>query len=108
MQEFYEIRDRLVELSKKIGLPIFEFKKLVGKIQISNLLMSVLADIFYRNFHTLNKTKPVGILLPKCLINALDHDPQPLLGRTLHVSLRMLEDFNESHSVFPFCFYFDN
>ena len=32
-KEFYEIRDRLVELSKKIGLPIFEFKKLVGKIQ---------------------------------------------------------------------------
>ena len=31
--EFYEIRDRLVELSKKIGLPIFEFKKLVAKIQ---------------------------------------------------------------------------
>ena len=32
-KEFYEIRERLVELSKKIGLPIFEFKKLVGKIQ---------------------------------------------------------------------------
>jgi len=32
-KEFYEIRDRLVELSKKIGLPIFEFKKLVAKIQ---------------------------------------------------------------------------
>ncbi len=32
-KEFYEIRDRLVEISKKIGLPIFEFKKLVGKIQ---------------------------------------------------------------------------
>ena len=32
-KEFYEIRDRLVEVSKKIGLPIFEFKKLVGKIQ---------------------------------------------------------------------------
>ena len=32
-KEFYEIKDRLVELSKKIGLPIFEFKKLVGRIQ---------------------------------------------------------------------------
>jgi len=32
-KEFYEIKDRLVELSKKIGLPIAEFKKLVGKIQ---------------------------------------------------------------------------
>lgn len=32
-KEFYEIKDRLVELSKKIGLPISEFKKLVGKIQ---------------------------------------------------------------------------
>ena len=32
-KEFYEIRDRLIELSKKVGLPIFEFKKLVGKIQ---------------------------------------------------------------------------
>jgi len=32
-KEFHEIRSRLVELSKKIGLPIFEFKKLVGKIQ---------------------------------------------------------------------------
>ena len=32
-KEFYEIRDRLIELAKKIGLPIFEFKKLVGKIQ---------------------------------------------------------------------------
>ncbi len=32
-KEFYEIRDRLVEISKKIGLPIFEFKKLVAKIQ---------------------------------------------------------------------------
>ena len=32
-KEFYEITDRLLELSKKIGLPIFEFKKLVAKIQ---------------------------------------------------------------------------
>ena len=32
-KEFHEIRDRLVELSKKINLPIFEFKKLLGKIQ---------------------------------------------------------------------------
>jgi len=32
-KEFYEIRDRLTELAKKIGLPIFEFKKLVGRIQ---------------------------------------------------------------------------
>ena len=32
-KEFHEIRDRLVELSKKISLPIFEFKKLLGKIQ---------------------------------------------------------------------------
>ena len=32
-KEFYEIIDRLTELAKKIGLPIFEFKKLVGKIQ---------------------------------------------------------------------------
>ena len=32
-KEFDEIKDRLVELSKKIGLPIFEFKKLVGRIQ---------------------------------------------------------------------------
>ena len=32
-KEFFEIRDRLVEFSKKIGLPISEFKKLVSKIQ---------------------------------------------------------------------------
>tara|TARA_Y100000590_G_scaffold400732_1_gene485050 strand:+ start:857 stop:2764 length:1908 start_codon:yes stop_codon:yes gene_type:complete len=32
-KEFIEIRDRLVEFSKKIGLPVFEFKKLVNKIQ---------------------------------------------------------------------------
>ena len=32
-KEFAEIRERLVEASKKIGLPIAEFKKLVNKIQ---------------------------------------------------------------------------
>ena len=32
-KEFLEIKDRLVEFSKKIGLPISEFKKLVGRIQ---------------------------------------------------------------------------
>jgi len=32
-KEFLEIKERLVELSKKIGLPISEFKKLVGRIQ---------------------------------------------------------------------------
>ena len=32
-KEFFEIKDRLVELSKKIGLPIGEFKKLVSKVQ---------------------------------------------------------------------------
>ncbi len=32
-KEFFEIRDRLIEFSKKIGLPIFEFKKFVHKIQ---------------------------------------------------------------------------
>ena len=32
-KEFHEIRDRLIELSKKIGLPISEFKKLVSKVQ---------------------------------------------------------------------------
>ncbi len=32
-KEFYEVRDRLVELSKKIGLPISDFKKLVSKVQ---------------------------------------------------------------------------
>ena len=32
-KEFTEIRERLVELSQKIGLPIGEFKKLVSRIQ---------------------------------------------------------------------------
>tara|TARA_B100000029_G_scaffold66424_1_gene59249 strand:- start:2207 stop:4123 length:1917 start_codon:yes stop_codon:yes gene_type:complete len=32
-KEFSEIRSRLIEFSKKIGLPISEFKKLVSKIQ---------------------------------------------------------------------------
>ena len=32
-KEFFEIRARLVEFSKKIGLPIYEFKKFVRKIQ---------------------------------------------------------------------------
>ena len=32
-KEFHEIQDRLVEFSKKIGLPISEFKKLLSKIQ---------------------------------------------------------------------------
>ena len=32
-KEFYEIRERLVEFSKKINLPISEFKKLLNKIQ---------------------------------------------------------------------------
>jgi len=32
-KEFNEIRDKLIEISKKIGLPIGEFKKLVNKIQ---------------------------------------------------------------------------
>ena len=32
-KEFSEIRERLIEFSKKIGLPIFEFKKLLSKIQ---------------------------------------------------------------------------
>jgi len=32
-KEFLEIKDRLIELSKRIGLPISEFKKLVGRIQ---------------------------------------------------------------------------
>ena len=32
-KEYYEIRERLVEFSKKIGLPIHEFKKFVHKIQ---------------------------------------------------------------------------
>ncbi len=32
-KEYFEIKDRLIELSKTIGLPISEFKKLVNKIQ---------------------------------------------------------------------------
>jgi RNA polymerase primary sigma factor len=32
-KEFYEIRERLIEFSQKIGLPIYEFKKFVHKIQ---------------------------------------------------------------------------
>ncbi len=32
-KEFGEIKDRLIEFSKKIGLPISEFKKLLSKIQ---------------------------------------------------------------------------
>ena len=32
-KEFFEIRERLVEFSKKINLPIYEFKNLVRKIQ---------------------------------------------------------------------------
>jgi len=32
-KEFTEIRDRLVDFSKKIGLPVGEFKKLVNRIQ---------------------------------------------------------------------------
>ncbi len=32
-KDFYEIRDRLVEVSKKIGLAVGEFKKLVSRIQ---------------------------------------------------------------------------
>ena len=32
-KEFFEIKERLIEFSKKIGLPIFEFKKLVSKVQ---------------------------------------------------------------------------
>ena len=32
-KEFAEIRDRLIEFSKKIGLPVGEFKKLVSRIQ---------------------------------------------------------------------------
>ena len=32
-KEFTEIRDRLIEFSKKIGLPVGEFKKLVSRIQ---------------------------------------------------------------------------
>ena len=32
-KEFFEIRERLIEFSKRIGLPISEFKKLVSKVQ---------------------------------------------------------------------------
>ena len=32
-KEFTEIRERLIEFSKKIGLPVYEFKKLVSRIQ---------------------------------------------------------------------------
>ena len=32
-KDFQEIRDRLVEFSKKIGLSVGEFKKLVSRIQ---------------------------------------------------------------------------
>jgi len=32
-KEFFEIKERLIEFSKKIGLPIIDFKKLVSKIQ---------------------------------------------------------------------------
>ena len=32
-KEFFEIKDRLIEFSKKIGLPIVDFKKLLNKIQ---------------------------------------------------------------------------
>ena len=32
-KEFHEIKDRLIEFSKKIGLPISDFKKLVSKVQ---------------------------------------------------------------------------
>ncbi len=32
-KEFYEIKERLIEFSKKIGLPIYEFKKLVSTVQ---------------------------------------------------------------------------
>ena len=32
-KEFIEIRDRLTEFSKKIGIPVAEFKKLVSKVQ---------------------------------------------------------------------------
>jgi len=32
-KEFFEIRERLVEFSRKVGLPISEFKKLASKIQ---------------------------------------------------------------------------
>jgi len=32
-KEFFEIKERLIEFSKKIGLPIIDFKRLVSKIQ---------------------------------------------------------------------------
>ena len=32
-KEFTEVRERLVEFSKKIGLPLYEFKNLVSRIQ---------------------------------------------------------------------------
>tara|TARA_Y100000590_G_scaffold105953_1_gene120627 strand:+ start:2400 stop:4301 length:1902 start_codon:yes stop_codon:yes gene_type:complete len=32
-KEFLEVRERLVEISKKIGLPVGEFKKLVSRVQ---------------------------------------------------------------------------
>ena len=32
-KEFLEIKERLIEISKKISLPVGEFKKLVGKVQ---------------------------------------------------------------------------
>jgi len=32
-KEFTEIRERLIEFSKRIGLPVYEFKKLVSRIQ---------------------------------------------------------------------------
>ena len=32
-KEFTEIRERLIEFSQKIGLPVYEFKKLVSRIQ---------------------------------------------------------------------------
>ena len=32
-KEFEEIKQRLIEISQKIGLPVGEFKRLVSKIQ---------------------------------------------------------------------------
>ena len=32
-KEFFEIKDRLIEFSKRICLPVYEFKKLVSKVQ---------------------------------------------------------------------------
>ena len=32
-KEYYEIKERLIEFSKKIGLPLSDFKKLVSKVQ---------------------------------------------------------------------------